>query len=296
MNKLVILFTLLLLSCASVYHTSEFARVSHFLWKVSDENSSVWILGSVHFADSSFYPLDSVIENAFANSKELAVEIDMSDDSVSEDVKRKSMEQGFFDDGRNLKGMLGDSLWQELERVCIEFGISSAVFVQMRPWLAAMTLSVVAIEKAGIRPEYGIDASFLARASEAGMPIVGMETSDEQVQAVAGDKSSDSSGISYLASTLDEISRIDTMISQMTLAWKTGNDSLLRVVLDDGHADSLMEENVYRRRNAKMAEIVSGYLKEDRTVFVVVGAAHLVLENDNVIERLKRKGFRVERF
>ena len=37
----------------------------HFFWKVSDDNSSVWLLGSVHFADSTFYPLDAVIYSAF---------------------------------------------------------------------------------------------------------------------------------------------------------------------------------------------------------------------------------------
>ena len=63
----------------------------HFFWKVSDSNSSVWLLGSIHFADSSFYPLDSVIENAFVNAEELAVEIDVSDDSVSSEIASESM-------------------------------------------------------------------------------------------------------------------------------------------------------------------------------------------------------------
>ena len=52
----------------------------HFLWKVSDENSSVWLLGSIHVADASFYPLPTVIDSAFAASSELAVEINTSDE------------------------------------------------------------------------------------------------------------------------------------------------------------------------------------------------------------------------
>ena len=43
-------------------------------------------MGSIHLADSSFYPLDPVIEKAFNNSDELAVEIDMSNDSILQEI------------------------------------------------------------------------------------------------------------------------------------------------------------------------------------------------------------------
>ena len=67
-----------LLGCS----TSKDEGGKHFFWKVSDDNSSVYLLGSIHFADLSFYPLDSVIVNAFDRSDELAVELDIGDSSV----------------------------------------------------------------------------------------------------------------------------------------------------------------------------------------------------------------------
>ena len=45
-----------------------------------------------------------------------------------------------------------------------------------------------------------------------------------------------------------------------------------------------------------MADSIATFLREDRNIFVVVGVAHLALEKDNVIEALKRRGFKIERF
>ena len=56
------------------------------------------------------------------------------------------------------------------------------------------------------------------------------------------------------------------------------------------------EQRIYVNRNAKMADSIATFLREDRNVFVVVGVAHLALEKDNVIEALKRRGFKIERF
>lgn len=57
-----------------------------------------------------------------------------------------------------------------------------------------------------------------------------------------------------------------------------------------------LEERIYTSRNAKMAGSIAQFLEEDRNVFVVIGAAHLALDEDNVIELLRRKGFRIRRF
>src|ERR1017187_3778586 len=46
------------------------------MWKVSSASNSAYLLGSVHLGDKSFYPLPSVIENAFAASSVLIVEVD----------------------------------------------------------------------------------------------------------------------------------------------------------------------------------------------------------------------------
>jgi len=282
----------------------------HFLWKVSDENSSVWLLGSVHFADESFYPLDSVIENAFVAAEELAVEINISDDSVSNDVADRSMRQGMLPKDKTLNEIVPRNMWISLDSLCAAWNFPITQLMRMRPWFAATTLSVVAIQRTGIDPNYGVDVVLIDRAATEGKGIVGLETAEEQVNAVADTSDSDSAGIYYLKATLREISTLDSMVAQMVRAWKTGDEDLLRKVMNedgcDGDSDcddesektiqDQLEDKIYTSRNAKMAQSIAGFLAEDRNVFVVIGAAHLALDKDNVVSLLEKRGLKVERF
>lgn len=312
-GKLVLLACVLLCACAGSRDAAENSapeKPRHFLWKVSDENSSVWILGSVHFADSSFYPLDSVIESAFENAEELAVEIDVSNDSVSSEVVEQSARQGMLPEGESLQNLLPATTWKTFDSVCTAWNVPSANFQRLRPWLAAMTISSVAIQRTGIDPNLGIDVVLLDRAATDGKAIVGLETADEQVSAVADTDDSDSAGVYYLQTTLREISELDSMVAWVLRAWKTGDDDLLRMVMNEDDEDSCddcdsvaaqkfkdeLEQKIYTSRNAKMAEKIAGFLAEDRNMFIVVGAAHLALDKDNVIERLRSRGLKVERF
>lgn len=294
----------------------EITPARHFFWKVSDENSSVWILGSIHFADSSFYPLDSVIETAFVGAEELAVEINLSDDSTSNEVASQMAREGLLPKGVTLNSVLPRPLWNSLDSLCASWNFPVMALMRLRPWFAATTLSAVAIQRSGIQAEYGIDAVLMERASVEGKTIVGLETADDQVGALSGagteNADSDSAGIYYLKTTLREIAGLDSMVAQMMRAWKTGNDSLLQAVMDgefcgdgvncekDSESEKKMkdelEQRIYTRRNEKMAESIADFLAEDRNAFVVVGAAHLVLDEDNIIELLRRKGLKVQRF
>ena len=64
------------------------------------------------------------------------------------------------------------------------------------------------------------------------------------------------------------------------------------------HTDSLFKkeinERIYYSRNRKMAESIADFLAKDRKVFVIVGAAHLAGNHENVIDILRSKGFTAE--
>jgi uncharacterized protein YbaP (TraB family) len=229
----------------------------------------------------------------------------LSDDDVNEDVAQQTMRRGILPPDKTLDAVLPRAVWNSIDSICASWNFPVAGLMQMRPWLAATTLSVVAIQRAGINPEYGIDVVLMDRAATGGKAIVSLETAEEQVDAISDTDDSDSAGTYYLKTTLREISELDSMVAKMVRAWKTGDENLLREVMNDepedaSDSDKKIKDNIdqkmYLNRNAKMAESVAKFLAEDRNVFVVVGAAHLVLEKDNVVERLRQKGLKVERF
>ena len=277
----------------------------HFLWKVSDENSSVWLLGSIHVANVSFYPLPTVIDSAFTAANELAVEINMSDAYVVSEVQWLTNRHGMLIDG-TLHDKLPITLWYSLDSLCTAWNLPVSTFESMRPWLVATTISSYAYIRAGLKSEYGIDNVLMGRAANSGKPIVSLETAEEQIEALAGSSESDSAGICLLKSTMRELPGVKPLIRNLVKAWKTGDDELLNSLLNEENVQDytpseiqLMEEfeqRIYVNRNLKMADSVASFLRDDRNVFVVVGVAHLAFEEHNVIENLRNRGFVIERY
>ena len=273
---------------------TRYQRARHMLWQVSDSNSSVYLLGSVHFADSTFYPLDTAITNAFDRSDELAVELDMTDTAVFMEIARQSELRGKLPAGQSLAQVLPKDVKKQLDSVCASWYLAPEVLDGFKPWSAAMTLSSVAIMRLGFDPNLGIDFYFLRSAQESKKKVVSLESAEDQIAVLVGEGLPDSLGIYYLKSTLNQMQLMDSSVTLMMGAWVKGDDSLFREAMymePEGSAtDSLLEAQiedlVYIARNRTMAQ--------DRKVFVVVGAAHMAGKGDNVLKLLRDKGLTVE--
>lgn len=276
----------------------------HFLWKVSNSDSSIYILGSIHLADSSFYPLDSAITNAFDRSDELAVEIDISDDDVLQEIATLNETHGMYHGDDSLENVLPDSIRNSLDSICISWSIPTGTFNRYKPWSAAMTLNSIGIMRLGYNYNLGIDSYFLQLAHETGKNVISLESSKDQVMALTGEGLDDSVGIYFMMKTLREVGLIDSSVSWMMQAWKTGDDSLFWNAMNadttQGNArDSLLQkiidERIFQSRNRTMADAIEKLLAKKRKVFVVVGTAHLIEKDGNIIDILRRKGFTIER-
>ena len=299
--SIIVVCALLLLAGCSLQDNTE---RKHLLWKVCDSNSCVYLFGSLHFADSSFYPLDSIIENAFEGSEELAVEIDVSDDSILQQIAQMGEQYGYFHDGRTLDSILPGGVAASLDSLCLAWHLPLGSFSRYKPLAAGMTVTAVGLMRLGYDAKLGIDVHFLERVRNTGKKIVSLETVEDQVSALTGAGGSDSLGIFYLKTILRETPSLDSGTRGMIRAWKTGDDSLfcVNMNLDTAQlspADSLLKkeinEHIYYSRNRKMAEKITAFLAEDRNIFVVVGAAHLAGNHDNILDILRRKGFSVEK-
>mgnify|MGYP006319995979 FL=1 len=302
-NKLVInlfgmLFCFLLTSCSSIPYF--FKDGNHLLWKVSDENSSVWLFGSIHFADSSFYPLPSEIENAFRNSTALAVEMDISDSETQEKTAEEFLKEGMFTDGRTLKDVLPDSLWKTLDSISTTLGMKTENFLPMRPWMAATLIASAAIASTGIQQELGIDMVMLDSAYVQGKEIIALETPEEQVESLSkSEGSEETDGIAYLESTFREYSKLNQMIKEVISARKRADVVSLQKSLSAdqnmNESEKRLNERMFNQKKKKMKKEILNFLENDKQVFVVVGVGHLILEN-NLLEMLSENGLKIQRY
>lgn len=290
-------FVLGLLGCS--HHPAFYDEGNNLLWKISDNNSSVWILGSIHYADSSFYPLSKVIEQAFQESEALAVEMDISDTETQIQTEEEFKKEGMFAENENLKDFLPDSLWEKLDSIAIVLGVPSEMFLPMRPWMAATVLASMAILSTGIEKDLGIDVVLLDSAANSGKEIIALETPKEQVQSFSDvADSNETSGISYLETTFKEFENLKPMLKSILHAWKTADIKALQELLKTENmtkTEEKLNQKIYNERNFKMAAKVEEFLKANKKIFVVVGVGHLILE-DNVLEILSKKGYSIQKF
>lgn len=293
-------FVILLVACAGTHIEREEAYFKdsacgekHFLWKAEKDGRIIWLLGSIHLADSSFYPLPSIIDSAFEASTVLAAELDMNKEETKEDAQTLFVKKGMLPTGTRLDSVLPQGLFSAVDSVARTFGIPMQALERFRPWMVALSLSAAAMERAGLSGNFGIDLEMLAWAEDRQKKIYPIETPQEQVDVFAGD--GDSLGVEYLKRTLDEIAVVDTLIPAIANAWKCGEVLKLRDLLDEGSSEDIYEQKIYTDRNEKMARSVDSLSVAGETVFAVVGAAHLVKRNDNVLRRLENLGYRIFR-
>jgi len=276
--------------------SQESADARHFLWSVSNGADSLWILGSIHMAPPSLYPLSPVIEKAFRTSQELGVEININADSTIAETQQEFVRNGVYPKGDELAKHISPDLLARIDSLCIAWDLPPTGIHTLKPWFLAIRLGAVAVERTGLESEQGIDLHFMQAADSLAKPIISLETSAQQVSIFSS--MDDSLEEPMLEWTLEQATEVQSMVDSMFLFWRTGDTlGMARLVQDDNKDPrfSSLYERLYTDRNEGMAQKADEFLKQHRRVFVVVGSAHLVGEG-SVLNLLRRKGYRVEQY
>lgn len=265
-----------------------------FLWKVQTKTTNLYLLGSVHVADTALYPLDAAIEKAFSESNRLVVEVNMLK------IDRQRMGQlvfakGMYGPGQTLEKNLSKETLKKLKEFLRRQGLSIDMVSRQRPWLVSMMVSMQEIKRLGYSEELGIDRYFLDKADKAKKQILQLETAENQIAALA-DISKELQD-RLLLSTLNDYADARSFMESMLEAWKAGDvpkiDKLVRKTANEDPRLEPVMARLFDDRNEKMLAKIQKYLKTDGTYFVVVGAGHMVGKK-GVVRLLRDKGYRVD--
>ncbi len=266
----------------------------HLLWKAArDAQPDIWLFGSIHVADSSFYPFAPIVDSALDAASLVAAELDIREDSTLAMTERLVREQGSLPENVLLRDVLPDTLFRRIDSLASSWGFSVRLLESFRPWLVALSLSAMAFEQMGLSGEFGIDREVLLRAEDQGKEIFALESPEAQVGIFSN--TADSLGIEYLENTLWEIQTADSTLASVAKAWKCGDSQKLRNLLDGDTSDDVYEEELGARRNVRMAKSIDSLAVSGKKVFVVVGSAHLV-GSSNILTLLEERGYRIEAF
>lgn len=265
------------------------------LWKVSDADNAVYLLGSFHLLKPDDYPLSKDIDAAFDDAQTIVFEVEPAALAAPDTAEKFKLAAGFAD-GSTLSQVLPKLTRDRLQKLLSVRGGAVEQMDTVEPWAVTLSLVLGMTQAIGFRQDQGLDATLMKRAAEAQKAVAGLETVDDQINAL------DSMPMSEQVSGLDELlgNPQETLgdLVEMHDWWKRGDvkslDQRMRVEMKEKTPISYQLVNV-RRNDAWVPKIEQRLAQpgQDNTL-VVVGAMHL-LGADGVVDKLRGKGYTVER-
>lgn len=264
-----------------------------FMWEVESNGNTVYLVGSMHIADDSFYPLRPEFEEAFAEADYLGVEVDVSK-AADEAQQQLIMDMGMYKDGTTLKDHVSSETYAKLGKILTESGMQPNALDAFKPWVAESTISSLKAVKAGYEAAAGIDLYFVQKAIERKIPVIELESYELQLGMFNGfSKELQEKNLNI---ALDNFDVLDESVNQMAEMWKTGNDEALLEFTNSMSGDEEYNKAMLIDRNIGMADKIDGYLKNGKNeeYFIVVGSAHYLGEH-GIVKLLQDKGYTVVR-
>ena len=265
------------------------------LWRVSDADNAVYLLGSFHLLKEEDYPLPAEVDRAFDDSASLLFEIDPAAMTAPESVAAMQKYMA-YDNGETLSTVLPKATLARLSTLVSAGGGSVQALEHSEPWAVNLGLVLGVTRAMGFRPELGLDRTLMARAAAAGKPTAGLETVDDQMKAM--DTVPHTEQAQELEEFLADPQKAVREMSDMHAWWRAGDvarlDSRMRAEMARKTPESYRLLDV--ARNQAWLPQVEKRLTDSRkdNTLVVVGALHL-LGSDGLVEQLRAKGYKVER-
>jgi uncharacterized protein YbaP (TraB family) len=290
----VLLFIASVCAIFNLLHATQAAQAEtekHFLWSIRTQKNTVYLLGSVHFLREDAYPLAKAIEKAYNDSQKVVFEADI-DRGKTPELQAKMMSLGLYQEGQTLKENVSEQTYKIVAAKVTAIGLPVSQFDRFRPWFAALMLTVMELQKMQFNPSYGVDAYFFRKAKEDGKQRIFLEPVEFQIDLFA--KMGPREQESFLKQTMEDLAIIESMVSDMVNSWQTGDVDTLGSIMNMSFSK---HTDIYNRlmvqRNRKWVSRIEDLLNKDGNVLVIVGAGHLV-GDDNLLQLLRKRGYKIE--
>ncbi|WP_440887497.1 TraB/GumN family protein [Vibrio sp. WZ-1] len=271
------------MSSLIVFFTSYSVQAEPQHWLAKKGNTEYMILGSVHVGDKTMYPLPKTVTDFLKNSDGLIIEADVRH------TEGVTYPKSIF----LAKDVLNSAQRKHLAEIAADLGLQESQLLNSPPWSAALTIQLLLMNKLGYASDQGVDMHLINIADKKHVPVLPLETVQFQVDLIAGQKDG---GKELLLSSIEEYDGGEKLVQCLIDSWKSGDGSTLEEAsMTDQSSDEFNQAFLYDRNRDWAEKLDSGSVLPQKAgqYAVVVGSLHLV-GHDNLIELLKKRGFRVE--
>ncbi|MCV2350784.1 TraB/GumN family protein [Paucibacter sp. Y2R2-4] len=259
------------------------------LWRLQRDGRSSYLYGSMHIGRPAWARPGPALQKALQEVDVLALELNISDAHTQADLARSKRA-----DRNALPAKLQSRLDAQVSAACLP----AKALAALHPMLQLSTLTVLAARWDGLDMAYGQELMLSSQAQARGMPIVGLERADDQMQALfPKDRKSLLRSLDEGLQQLEQ-NRVRPAVLRLARAWEQGDLGDLQRY--EQWCDCVQSEDdrawlgrLNDGRNPHLAAGIAALHSKGQSVLAAVGALHM--SGPQALPKLlSERGFRVE--
>ncbi|MEO1044590.1 MAG: TraB/GumN family protein [Pseudomonadota bacterium] len=256
-------------SAQATPEATDMTDVDPALWIVQDEDTTIYLFGTLHLLRPKLSWFDEAVRDAFDASDELVLEMIEPDPAKMQEI----ITSRAIDFNNPLRGKLDETEKATFDRAMTAIGMPVAAFDRMEPWFAAINLGVLPLVQAGYDLNSGVEKVLITQAKADGKTLVELESAEQQIGFL--DNLPEKTQINYLISTAAGVDSVAEQSDAMITSWGDADIDALAAIMHAGFADPLLYDTMLTNRNIDWAGWIKTRLDTPGTVFIAVGAGHL---------------------
>ncbi len=196
------------------------------LWHIQDEDSDIYVFGTVHILRPGIEWQTEEVMSAFNAADTVYFEAPVNDPAQASCDAAGCL--GQCDEscqGVTLSSLVNDETWQAIQEFAPQIGASAAQLEPLRPWIATIQLGVGFIVASGYDPASGVEATLWPMANDAGKTLAYFETVQEQIGFFA-DLPQDVE-VRLLEETMAEFEASPDQIDTLVTSWANGDQAAI---------------------------------------------------------------------
>ncbi|MCZ6603980.1 MAG: TraB/GumN family protein [Alphaproteobacteria bacterium] len=270
----------------SDFDAADFPAPRPAIWLIEDEDSKIWLFGTIHLLPPDVPWRSELVDAAFAASGTVYFE---TPDPSREMIQNFIREHGANPPSVRLTSLLSEDGRASLGRVAEMFEIAVEDMQRMRPWVAWILLNSLYLQNLDIDLAPGADRVLEQEAISNSKDVKYLESAVQQFETMAG--MSAAAEIALLEDTLRDIEDEPDEYVEIFSDWLAGDlgAAQSRLQADFSSLPEEVRERLLLRRNRAWVAQIGKILAGSGTVFIAVGAAHLE-GAESVIELLAAGG------
>ncbi|KLE35500.1 TraB/GumN family protein [Aurantiacibacter luteus] len=255
------------------------------LWRLSDDDTTIYLFGTVHFLPEGVEWYNPTIRGALESADEFVSEIDTSaipevvpGEAPSPElmaIMQTQMRLATLETGGTVRDLMTDENRAEYEAALARVGVPAAALDGFEPWMGMMTLTQLGLVQVGIDPSTGVERVLDSLVE--GKERAAFETVEQQFGFF--DSLPMEAQLAGLDQTVEMMATPEALrenFDAMVTEWMEGDAAgLATLVNDELAADPALYATLLSDRNARWAEWLDERMDRPGTVFVAVGAGHL---------------------